>query len=266
MGQEGIAILGDGCRIAWRMDGPDDARVLMLSNSLGTTMAMWDDQIAAFSKHMRVLRYDTRGHGASSTTPGDYGLDRLGRDAVSLLDILGIEKVHFCGLSLGGMTAQWLAVFAPQRIRRLILANTSPYMEPSEAWQQRMDLVRDYGMSAVADAVIERWYTPSFTRRAPDQVSRTRETLLTTDANGYAGCCAAIRDMDLRPLTRLIEMPSLVIAGSLDPATPPDHAAMLADGIAGANLVTLRAAHLSNIECPEEFAAAVLNFLAQDCG
>jgi len=214
MTQQGFATMADGCRIAWRIDGPADAPVLVLSNSLGTAMAMWDSQIAAFAPRFRVLRYDARGHGASSVTPGDYGLDRLGRDVIGLLDALDIARAHFCGLSLGGMTGQWLGVFAPQRVERLVLANTSPYMGPPESWQQRMDLVRREGMAAIAEAVLERWFTPAFRQTYPEAIVLTRQLLLDTDPAGYAGCCAAIRDMDMRPLAKLIAAPTLVIGAS----------------------------------------------------
>lgn len=257
----GLATMTDGCLIAWRLDGPEGAPVLMLSNSLGASMGMWEDQVPAFSQAFRVLRYDTRGHGGSSVTPGDYGLDRLGRDALELLDALGIAKVHFCGLSLGGMTGQWLGVFAPERIDRLVLANTSSFMGPPSSWHGRMDMVRDKGMAAIVDAVLERWYTPAFASKTPAGLTRTRQQFLMTYPDGYAGCCAAIRDMDLRPIVGLVAAPTLVIAGSEDPATPPDHAEFLASAIAGSRLVSLKAAHLSNIEQPEQFTGAVLEFL-----
>lgn len=261
MVEQGVVTTGDGCRIAWRMEGKAGAPVLMLSNSLGTSLAMWDGQIPAFASHMRVLRYDTRGHGASSVPAGDYGLDRLGRDAIAVLDALNIQRAHFCGLSLGGMTGQWLGVFAPGRIDRLILANTSPYMGPPSAWQQRIDLVRAQGMEAIAEAVLQRWFTPAYRDANPEGVESTRQQLVATDPQGYAGCCAAIRDMDLRPLSGLIRSPSLVIGGRDDPATPPEHAEALHSAISGALYVMLDAAHLSNIERPGEFAGAVLDFL-----
>lgn len=258
----GFAAMTDGCRVAWQMQGPQGAPVLVLSNSLGTDMTMWDGQMAAFCARFQVLRYDTRGHGGSTVTPGDYGLDRLGRDVVELLDHLGIARAHFCGLSLGGMTGQWLGVFAAARIDRLVLANTSSFMGPPDSWQQRMDLVRAKGMAAIADGVLQRWYTPAFVADDSAACRASRAQLLATKAQGYAGCCAAIRDMDMRPVARLISAPGLVIAGSQDPATPPDHAESLAAAINGARLVSLPAAHLSNIEQPSAFSAAVLDFLS----
>lgn len=255
----GLAMMNDGAAIGWTLEGPEDRPVLMLSNSLGTSRAMWQPQVAAFAAHYRVLRYDTRGHGQSAVTPGDYGLDRLGRDVVNLLDALGLDQVDFCGLSLGGMTGQWLGVFAPERVRRLVLANTSVYMGPPTGWQERMDRVRREGLAAIADAVVARWFTPAFA--SSPATAEVLANLLTIDSNGYAGCCAAIRDMDLRPIIALIDRPTLVISGLQDPATPPEHAALLHRAITGSTLVSLDASHLSNVEQPEAFAEAVLAFL-----
>lgn len=257
----GFATLIDGCRLAWRSDGPAEAPVLVLSNSLGTAMAMWVDQVAALAGPFRVLRYDTRGHGASTATPGDTSLDRLGRDIIELLDALDIARAHFCGLSLGGMTGQWLGVHAPERIDRLVIANSSSFMGPPQSWQDRMGLVRAQGMAAITQAVLDRWFTPGFAASGAAGLERTRAQLLATSPEGYAACCAAIRDMDLRPIVHLVERPTLVIGGSLDPATPPDHAEAIAKAIAGAQLVMLEAAHLSNIEQSAAFTAALLDFL-----
>jgi 3-oxoadipate enol-lactonase len=258
---EGLATMIDGCRIAWRMDGPANAPVLVLSNSLGTTMGLWDEQVPALSQRFRILRYDTRGHGASSVMPGDYSLDRLGRDVIELLDSLAIAQAHFCGLSLGGMTGQWLGVHAPERIDRLVIANSSSFMGPPESWQQRMTTVREQGMAAIAEAVLDRWFTPAFAASNAPGLARTRSQLLATPADGYAGCCAAIRDMDMRQVVHVISRPTLVIAGNKDPATPPDHAQAIATAIAGSRLLSLDAAHLSNIEQPAAFTAALLDFL-----
>lgn len=255
----GLATMNDGAAIAWTLEGPDDRPVLMLSNSLGTNRSMWEPQLPAFGARYRVLRYDTRGHGQSSVTAGDYGLDRLGRDVVNLLDALGLDQVDFCGLSLGGMTGQWLGVFAPDRVRRLVLANTSAFMGPPTGWQDRMNRVRADGMAAIAEAVIARWFTPAFA--GSPATAEVLAGLLNTDPAGYAGCCAAIRDMDLRPILSLIDRPTLVISGLQDPATPPEHALLLHHTIAGSSLVSLDASHLSNVEQPDEFAQAVLAFL-----
>ena len=258
---EGLATMIDGCRIAWRMDGPANAPVLVLSNSLGTTMGLWDEQVPALSQRFRVLRYDPRGHGQSSVMSGDTSLNRLGRDVLGLMDALGVGTARFCGLSLGGMTGQWLGVHAPERIDRLVIANSSSFMGPPESWQQRMTTVREQGMAAIAEAVLDRWFTPAFAASNAPGLARTRSQLLATPADGYAGCCAAIRDLDMRPVVHVVNRPTLVIAGSKDPATPPDHAQAIATAIAGSRLLSLDAAHLSNIEQPAAFTAALLDFL-----
>lgn len=261
MTDQGHATVGDGCRIAWRIDGPEGAPVLVLSNSLGTTMDMWLPQLPALSERFRVLRYDQRGHGASDAPAGAYSLDRLGRDVVELLDALGLDKVDFCGLSLGGMTGQWLGVFAPERFNRIILANTAAYMGPPSGWQGRIGVVLDKGMSAIASAVLDRWFTPEFLTGSPEAVASVGAFIDATSAVGYAGCCSAIRDMDMRPVIGLIKNPVLVIIGGRDPATPPAQGEEIVTAIAGAKGVTFDAAHLSNVEQPEQFTAALLEFL-----
>ena len=254
--------LGDGCRLAYRLDGPEGAPVLVLSNSLGTHLQMWAPQIDAFAGLFRVLRYDSRGHGASDAPPGAYSLDRLGRDVVELLDALRLGRVHFCGLSKGGMVGQWLGMRAPERIGRLVLANTAAYMGPPSGWQQRIETVLRDGMHAITEAVLERWFTPQFRASAPGRVAAVRDMLLTTAPAGYAGCCAAIRDMDLRVTAPLVAVPTLLIAGARDPSTPPATAQELARLLPERpRVVTLDAAHLSNVEQPDAFNRAVLDFL-----
>lgn len=248
---------GDGCRLAYRFDGPEDAPVLMLSNSLGTSLGMWEPQIKAWTRDFRVLRYDQRGHGASDAPVGAYSLDRLGRDVVELLDGLGLARVHFCGLSLGGMVGQWLGVQAPDRIDRLVLANTSSWMGPPSGWDARIALVREQGMAPLAEASVERWFTPEFVAAEPDAVASVVAMLKETDPIGYAGCCAAIRDMDMRPVVGLIRRPVLVIGGLCDPSTPPLHSEALAAAIVGARIQMLKAAHLANTEQASAFAEAV---------
>jgi len=261
---EGKVWMGDGCRIAWRIDGSRDAPVLMLSNSLGTDMHMWDAQIDRWSRQFCVLRYDQRGHGASEAPPGAYSLDRLGFDVVELLDALDIAAVDFCGLSLGGMVGQWLGIRAPARIGRLVLANTSGYMGPPKAWDERIEAVRRAGMASLADASIARWFTGRFASRADAQpaIDAISQMFEATDPAGYTGCCAAIRDMDMRRTATLIERPTLIIGGTLDPATPPSHSRALHDAIPRSRLLFLPAAHLANVECPEAFAVEVAEFLS----
>jgi len=257
----GIVSTGDGCRLSYQCDGPADAPVLLLSNSLGTDMRMWAPQIESFTKSFRVLRYDSRGHGASDSPGGAYSIDRLGRDVVELLEALGVEQFDFCGLSLGGMVGQWLGVRAGARLRRLVLANTAAFMGPPSGWQTRIATVRAHGMAPVADASIARWFTQGFAAVMPEAVEQVRAMLLATDPNGYAGCCAAIRDMDQRATTRLIAAPVLVITGAADPAVAADGGWELADGVQNGRLVELAAAHLSNVEQPDGFARAAMDFL-----
>jgi 3-oxoadipate enol-lactonase len=225
-------------------------------------MAMWNAQVAVLAGHFHILRYDSRGHGRSDAPPGSYSLDRLGRDVIELIDALQLPRVRFCGLSKGGMVGQWLGVHAPERIERLILCNTSSYMGPPSSWDARIDVVRSQGMVAIAQAVATRWFTAAFQSMAPSQVERIKNMLLETNPQGYTGCCAAIRDMDMRRLASLISLPALIVAGSDDPATPLEHSMRLASAIAGADLKILHAAHLSNVEQAEAFTQALLEFAA----
>ena len=254
----------DGCKIAWKRSGTSGKPTLILSNSLGTDMRLWDAQLDAFSPHFDILRYDTRGHGASDAPEGSYSLDRLGRDVLQLLDHHNIAQAYFAGVSLGGMTGQWLGYRAPDRINRIILANTSAYMGPPSGWADRINAVLANGMDPMADPVLIRWFTPEFQASNTQEVENVRKQLLATEPAGYAGCSAAIRDMDLRPTAELIKSSTLIIAGLRDPATPPEHADWLLSHITGSTLVALDAAHLSNIEQSEKFNDAVLEFLKED--
>ena len=244
-----------------RSDGPAGAPALMLSCSLGTDLGLWDPQVPALARRFRVVRYDTRGHGASPVTPGPYDVALLARDALALLDELGIAQADFCGLSLGGQVGLWLAVHAPQRLRRLVVANTGPRIGTVDAWNARFAAVRRGGVAAVADGAVARWFTPEFRARAPAEVDRLRRMLLATPAEGYVGACAAVRDLDLRDAVAGIRVPTLVVTGSADVATSPADAHALAGAIPGARCVELPAAHLSNIEAPAEFTDAVIEFL-----
>ncbi len=250
-----------GGRLHYRIDGEAGAPWLTLCNSLGTNLEMWEPQMPALREHFRVLRYDTRGHGASDLPTGPCSIADLAQDAIDLLDALGIAQTHFCGLSLGGMTGMRLATDHPQRISRLVLSNTSTLMAPAAAWDARIQLVNEKGMGAVTDAVISRWFTPEFQTRAPTSVATVRRMLMDTSADGYSACCAAVRDMDQRDSIKTIVAPTLVIAGSHDPATPPEHGRAIAGSIAGAQYVEIDAAHLSNWEQPDAFTRHVLDFL-----
>jgi 3-oxoadipate enol-lactonase len=243
------------------------APALLFINSLGAALEMWDDQVAAFSDRFECVRYDVRGHGKSTAgTQIEVTLEQLARDALAVLDACGIARAHICGLSLGGMTAMKIAHLWPDRVLKLVLANTSAHMPPRENWQARIDSVRAQGLSALADGTIERWFTPEFRTAQPEKVARVRQMISSADPQGYAACAAAIRDMDLRADIGAITTRTLVIAGARDPATPLSHAELIASKIAGAKLVTLDCAHLSNVECAAEFNAALCDFLAAPQG
>jgi 3-oxoadipate enol-lactonase len=248
-------------RTYYRYDGSDAAPVVVLSNALGADLEMWSPQIEALAPHYRVLRYDTRGHGDSFVTPGPYTLDRLGQDVVDLLDQLQVERAHFCGLSMGGAIGQWLALHAPTRVDRLILANTAAKIGSDESWNARIDAVLTQGIAPIVPAILERWFTPGFRSRAPDAVSAIERMLLANEPKGYVAGCAAIRDMDLRKDVARIACPTLVIAGTHDASTPAADSRMLAQSIPAAHYTELDAAHLSNIEQADAFNAALLAFL-----
>ncbi len=253
----------DGIRLWHQIEGPEKAPVLVMSNSLGTNLAMWDPQMPALRQRFRVLRYDTRGHGQSSVPTAPYKVDRLGRDVLALLDGLKIERAHFCGLSMGGFTGMWLGREAPKRIDRLVLCNTSARIGPPELWTKRIETVRASGMNAIMQGVIERWFTPAFRDRAPQDVERIAAMARATPPEGYATACEAIRDMDQREQISAIRAPTLVIAGASDQATPAVDGRFLAEHIQGARYVELPAAHISNVEAAEAFTAALLDFLAK---
>jgi 3-oxoadipate enol-lactonase len=244
--------------------GPVDAPALVLSNSLGTSTAMWDPQAEALSERFRVVRYDHRGHGSSPVPSGPYELADLGRDVVTLLDRLEIERASVCGVSLGGMVGMWLGLHAPERVDRLVLCCTSAHLPPASAWAERAATVREAGSTApIADAVLGRWLTPSGAASGPALVERLRRMLLATPAEGYAACCGVIERLDLRDALPSIEAPTLAIAGAQDPATPPEHLEAIAAAVPGARLEVLDgAAHLANLERPE----AVTQLILEHCG
>jgi 3-oxoadipate enol-lactonase len=248
--------------LEYRFDGPEDAPVLVLSNSLGTTLELWESQLGALTRRFRVLRYDLRGHGASPVPPGPYTVDDLGGDVVELLDRLGLERVSFCGLSIGGVTGMWLGANAPERFDRLVLACTAPRIGTVETWTERAANVRAHGTESLADAVMERWFTPAFAAEQPETVARFRAMIAATPDEGYAGCCDALRDFDFRTELGRVAPPTLVISGELDPATPPEDGALLAGGIPDARLTVIPGvSHLANVARPDEFNDAVLSHL-----
>jgi 3-oxoadipate enol-lactonase len=253
----------DGCPIRVEVEGREDAPVLMLSNSLGTNIHMWDDQVRPFTQHFRLVRYDRRGHGKSGCPEGPYTMERLGRDVVAVLDQLGIEKTSWCGLSMGGMVGMWLGANAPERIEKLILSNTSAYMADKTPWNDRIKFVQEKGLQALVGPNMERWFTKDFREREPDAIARMSKMFAETRVEGYIGCCHAIRDMDHRELLPRIRARTLVVAGRHDPATTVEAAEFIRSRVPGAALTVLDAAHIANIEQPHDYADTVLGFLLQ---
>ena len=256
----------DDVRLHVRTDGDPARPSIVLSNSLGTDLSTWDPQAAVLARDYHVVRYDTRGHGLSGRrsgrNTGPVTLERLGRDVVGLLDALAIPRAHFCGISMGGMTGQWLGIHAPHRLDKLVLANTAARIGTSDGWNARAAQVRADGMGGVASGAAARWFTPAFIARAPHVAARMIARLREQDAEGYAACCDALADADLRAAARTIAVPTLVIAGAADPVTTVDDAEWLRDRIPGAKLVAIAASHLSSIEADTQFTHALAAFLA----
>jgi len=197
-------------RIHYALEGQGGTPSLVFSNSLGANYSMWDPQAAEFRKRFRVLRYDTRGHGQSSVTPGSDSIEQLAKDVIALLDALDLDRVHFCGLSMGGMIGMWLGVNAPERLNKLVLCNTAAKIGTSEFWNARIDAVQKNGMKSVASAVVERWFSPAFRHKSPATISSTLKMLEEANPDGYVACCAAVRDFDFRQQLINIHIPALV--------------------------------------------------------
>ncbi|WP_034274753.1 3-oxoadipate enol-lactonase [Haloechinothrix halophila] len=246
-------------------DGPEDGSVVVLSGSLGSDVRMWQPQVAPLADAgYRVVRHDHRGHGGSPVPPGPYSLDDLGGDAVELLDAIGVARVHWVGLSLGGMLGMWLAAHSPDRIASLTACCTAAKLGPPEMWAERARMVSEHGTGAVAEAVVARWFTPEFAAAHPDRIDFYQRMVAATPAEGYAGCCRAIERMDLLDVLGTITTPTLVISGAEDPATPPEHGRRIADGVPGARFeVVDDAAHLGSAEQPEAVTSLLLDHLKE---
>jgi 3-oxoadipate enol-lactonase len=240
--------------------GPEAAPVALFSNSLGTTLHMWDAQVAEFSKHFRLLRYDTRGHGQSDAPQGPYTIEQLGNDALHLLDFLSLPKVYFCGLSMGGSTGQYIGAHFSNRFHKMALCSTAAKIGTPETWNARIATVKKDGMKSVASAVIERWFTAPYRTTHPKEIASLQSMLESANPVGYIASCAAVRDADLRETVSSIPVPTLVLSGTHDPATTPDDGRFLAQQIPGARYAELAAAHLSNIESQTAFNHEVLSF------
>jgi 3-oxoadipate enol-lactonase len=238
---------------------------VVLSSSLGTTQQLWSRQLHELAGRFRVLTYDHPGHGSSELPERPCTVEGLAHGLLGLLDEVGLERVSFCGVSLGGMVGMALALEAPERVERLVLACTSAYLGPPDGWEERARVVRTEGVEAIADTVVARWFTDDLRREEPDTVARFRAMLAATPPEGYARCCEAVGGWDGRERIAAIAAPALVVAGTDDPSTPVEHAELIVSQVAGARLEVLeRAAHLANVEQADAFTAAVLEHLEQE--
>jgi 3-oxoadipate enol-lactonase len=248
-------------RVRYELAGPAGAPVVVLAHSLGSDLSMWGPQLPALEGAFRVLRYDGRGHGQTTVRPEPCTIAELGGDLLRLLDALAVERVHYCGLSIGGLIGMWLGAHAPERVARLVLSNTAARIGTVESWNARIETVRRDGMGAIAPTIVERWFTPAFRERSPGVVAAALHTLANTPVEGYVACCVAIREADAMGELGTISTPTLVVAGSHDPATTPADGRLLAERISKAEYVELAASHLSNLEAPERFNAELARFL-----
>ncbi|WP_254448486.1 bifunctional 3-oxoadipate enol-lactonase/4-carboxymuconolactone decarboxylase PcaDC [Spirosoma rhododendri] len=244
----------------YQIDG-ETGPVLVFSNSLGADLIMWDKVVPRLLPHFRILRYDTRGHGQTPVSAEPFTITDLGLDVLNLLDKLAIDKIVFCGLSMGGLIGQWLAINHPERVERLILSNTAAKIGNDTTWNERIDRVRQVGLPAIVDGVLDRWLTPDYRQANPAELAQLRDSFLRNTVAGYAACCEAIRDVDFRETIGQISAPTLVIAGTHDPVTTVADGQFLQQHIPGAQLVELSAAHVSAIESPDAFTDAIRSFL-----
>jgi 3-oxoadipate enol-lactonase len=252
----------DGTRLHCLVEGPEEAPAIAFLNSLGTDLRLWDPQVDALRTSFRTLRHDARGHGASDSPPGPYSIELLGTDVVGLLDALAIGRAHVCGISMGGLVAQWLAATHPERIKRAIFASTAIKIGSKDFWDERARAVEAGGMKAIRETVMQRFLTGSFRKASPRTARKVEAALESTPPDGYVASCLAVRDADLADTVGSIRAPSLIVAGAEDEATPPRDAEKLHERIAGSELVVLDdASHLCNLEQPERFNQAVLTFL-----
>ena len=251
----------DGVRLFWRQEGHPDRPALLLLNSLGSDHAMWDGVASRLTERYCVLRMDTRGHGASDAPPGGYTIATLAADALAVLDAAGVKSAHVCGLSLGGFTALRMAVDTPDRVKKIVICNSSAAVAP-EGWQQRAAAIRSGGMASMVEAIMTRWFSPAVLAANPVYLDTLRATFLGLDAEGYASCCDAIAKHSMLGELAHITAPMLVVNGSLDTATPPgEHGERLAAGVAGAKMASLPTGHISAVEEPAQLAALIMDFI-----
>jgi 3-oxoadipate enol-lactonase len=252
-----------GATISYSVDGPAGAPVILFINSIGTTRELWSHQTAALADRYRVITYDARGHGRSSVPHGEYTIAQLGGDALAILDAEHADAAHVCGISLGGITGLWLGVHAPDRVRTLTAANTAARIASPQFWTERIASVKEKGMAPLAEMTMLRWFTEAFRERQPQDVQQFRAMLTSCPTTGYLGCCAALRDEDLREAIAAIRRPVLAIGGRADAATPPEGVEFIHQRIAGSTLVMIEAAHLTNVERAEEFTRALDDFVTR---
>jgi 3-oxoadipate enol-lactonase len=256
-------VQSNGCPIHYEIEGDEKKPVLMFCNSLGTTLHMWDGQMPEVTKHFRVLRYDRRGHGKSGVPAGPYNMEMLGRDALAVLDAAKIEKTNWCGLSMGGMVGMWMGAKAPDRVNKLILSNTSSYIENKQMWTDRIALVKEKGLGAILQGTLERWFTKEFRDREPQKVKLIGDMFMATNPEGFTGCGAAVRDMDHREILKSIKAPTMVIAGKQDLGTTVEMGEFVRKNIPGASMTLFDAAHIANVESEHDYTDAVIGFLTQ---
>ncbi|GAC1523476.1 MAG: 3-oxoadipate enol-lactonase [Collimonas sp.] len=247
--------------IFYLAEGNPDNPGIVLSNSLGTDHGMWQAQADALVRNFFVIRYDTRGHGQSASSKGSCQLQQLGQDVIALLDFLHIEKAHFCGISMGGMIGQWLGIHAPERLKKLVVANTAAKIGTAEAWINRAKAVRAEGLDAIADSAASRWFSPSFVKSGPSIIAKLVAHLRSQNAEGYASCCEALAEADLRGEIHAIPNATLIIAGQYDPVTTESDAVLMQQKIKGSKMMTLPASHISNVEAEQLFTRALSDFL-----
>ena len=261
-----MKIAANGININYTFDGPEHAPFVTMSNSLASNLSMWDPQIPALTSRYRVLRYDTRGHGQTDAPPGPYSLDELTEDVRALLEVLGMRKTHFVGLSMGGMIGQILALKYPQLLQSLVLCDTMSRVPPDAKpmWEERIHTAETRGMDPTVETTVGRWFTAPFRERRQDVIDNVRTMIRSTPPQGYVGCCHAIAGLNLTDRLQAITVPTLIIVGEDDPGTPVAASQVIHEQIEGSELVILTsAAHLSNMEQPEAFNQALTPFLAQ---
>ena len=252
-----------GCRLYYEVLGDPSGPTVLFSNSLGTTCELWEPQVEALASSFQIVRYDTRGHGRSDVTDGPYTLETLGLDAVAILDAAGVDRTHVCGLSLGGLTAMWLGVHRPERVQSVVLSSTAARIGNAMMWEERIVQVEASGVGSIAEAAMGRWFTSSFRDRHADVVATFQRMMSETPAAGYAACCAAIRDADLRSAIARIAVPTLIVAGHHDPVTPPADAELMHQRIPQSRVSLFDAAHILNVEQARAFNELLSVFISE---